>query len=418
MADEAGRAAERVARESYGRLVAFLAARTRDVAGAEDALGEAFAAALRTWPVDGVPENPDAWLLTAARRRQIDALRRRQTQVAGEEDAQQMGDAIAAMAEQRDAIPDRRLALMFACAHPAIEPGMRTPLVLQTIVGLTAEDIAAAFLVPAKTMGQRLVRAKARIRDAGIPFRVPEADELPERLAAVLDAIYAAYTKGWSEVGGDAVPELADEAIWLGWLVVSLLPGEPEAKGMLALMLHASARGAARRDAAGAYVPLEEQDTRLWDVARIRQAEDLLRQANAAGPSGRYQIEAAIQSAHVARRLTGVADWAAIVALYDHLVALTGSPVALLNRAVARAEVDGPHAALTDLAPLEADERMQSYQPYWAAKGHLLSRAGHVAAAAEALRVAVGLTTDDAVKGYLLGRLAALAPPRREGPER
>ena len=408
-ADEAGRAAERVARESYGRLVAFLAARTRDVAGAEDALGEAFAAALRTWPVDGVPDNPDAWLLTAARRRQTDAVRRSQTRSAGEEHLQLISDELDALDGERDAIPDRRLALMFACAHPAIERGMRTPLILQTILGLTAEDIAAAFLVSPKTMGQRLVRAKTRIQDAGIPFGVPEPAELPERLAAVLDAIYAAYTKGWNEVGDDAIPELADEAIWLGRLIVSLLPAEPEAKGMLALMLYTAARRAARRDAGGAYVPLERQDTSLWDRSLIALAENLMHQANAAGPSGRYQIEAAIQSAHVARRLSGIANWPAVVALYDHLLALTGSPVVILNRAVARAEVAGASAALADLAPLEADPRMRSYQPYWAAKAHLLSLAGDTAAASEALAVAIGLTTDDAVKGYLLAKLAELA---------
>jgi RNA polymerase sigma-70 factor (ECF subfamily) len=407
-ADEAGRAAERVARESYGRLVAFLAARTRDVAGAEDALGEAFAAALRTWPVDGVPGNPDAWLLTAARRRQTDAIRRTKPRDAGEEQVELIAEEVGAMADERDAIPDRRLALMFACAHPAIERGIRTPLILQSILGLTAEDIAAAFLLPPKTMGQRLVRAKMRIRDAGIPFRVPDPEELPERLAAVLDAIYASYTRGWNEVGDDAIAELADEAIWLGRLVVSLLPDEPEAKGMLALMLYTAARRAARSDAAGAYVPLEGQDTRLWDASVIALAESLLHQASAAGPSGRYQIEAAIQSAHVVRRLTGISNWPAVVALYDHLLALTGSPVVILNRAVARAEVDGPRAALAEVTALEADKRMLSYQPYWAAKGHLFSRAGDAAAAVEALTVAVGLTTDEAVKRYLRGRLASL----------
>jgi RNA polymerase sigma-70 factor (ECF subfamily) len=408
LAAEASRAAERVARESYGRLVAFLVARTRDVAGAEDALSEAFAAALHTWPVDGVPDNPDAWLLTAARRRQLDAAGRTRTRQAGEAQIQLIADEIAAMTDERTAIPPRRLALMFACAHPAIERGMRAPLILQTILGLTAEDIAAAFLLPAATMGQRLVRAKLRIRDAGIPFRVPEPEELPERLAAVLDAIYAAYTKGWSEVGDDTIPELADEAIWLGRLIVSLLPSEPEAKGMLALMFYTAARSAARRDASGAYVPLERQDTRLWDRSLLALAENLLHQANAAGPSGRYQLEAAIQSAHVARRLSGTANWPVMVALYDHLLALTGSPVVVLNRAVARAEVDGPRAALADLTPLEADKRMLSYQPYWAAKGHLLSLAGDAAPAREALTVAIGLTTDDAVKGHLLRQLATL----------
>jgi RNA polymerase sigma-70 factor (ECF subfamily) len=406
--DEAGRTAERVARESYGRLVAFLAARTRDVAGAEDALGEAFSAALRKWPVDGVPDNPDAWLLTAARRRQTDDTRRKQTRKAGEQHVQLIAEEIDAMVDAPGAIPDRRLALMFACAHPAIEPGMRTPLILQTILGLTADDIAAAFLTPPKTMGQRLVRAKTRIRDAGIPFRVPDSEELPERLAAVLDAIYAAYTKGWNELGDTAAPELTGEAIWLGQLLVSLLPEEPEAKGMLALMLYTGARRAARRDATGAYVPLERQDTTLWDRPMLALAENLMRQANAAGPSGRYQLEAAIQSAHVARRITGVANWQAVVALYDHLLSLTGSPVVVLNRAVARAELDGPRAALSELAALDADQRMLSYQPYWAAKGQLLALAGDVDRAVEALTVAVGLTTDEAVKGHLLERLASL----------
>jgi RNA polymerase sigma-70 factor (ECF subfamily) len=406
--DEAGRTAERVARESYGRLVAFLAARTRDVAGAEDALGEAFSAALRKWPVDGVPDNPDAWLLTAARRRQTDDTRRKQTRKAGEQHVQLIAEEIDAMVDAPGAIPDRRLALMFACAHPAIEPGMRTPLILQTILGLTADDIAAAFLTPPKTMGQRLVRAKTRIRDAGIPFRVPDSEELPERLAAVLDAIYAAYTKGWNELGDTAAPELTGEAIWLGQLLGSLLPAEPEAKGMLALMLYTTARRAARRDATGAYVPFERQDTTLWDRPMLALAENLMRQANAAGPSGRYQLEAAIQSAHVARCITGVANWQAVVALYDHLLSLTGSPVVVLNRAVARAELDGPRAALSELAALDADQRMLSYQPYWAAKGQLLALAGDVDRAVEALTVAVGLTTDEAVKGHLLERLASL----------
>lgn len=404
-ADEAGRAAERVARESYGRLVAFLAARTRDVAGAEDALGEAFAAALRMWPTDGVPDNPDAWLLTVARRRQTDGIRRRQTRTAGEDHLTLIAEEIEAAAEEGQAIPDRRLALMFACAHPAIERGMRAPLILQTILGMTAEDIATAFLIPPATMGQRLVRAKTRIKDAGIPFRVPDREELGERLHAVLDAIYAAYAKGWNEVGETGVPEIADEAIWLGRLVVSLLPDEPEAKGMLALMLYAEARRGARRNASGAYVPLEEQDTSLWDDSQIQTAERLLRDASAAGPSGRYQLEAAIQSAHTARRLANVRNWPIVVQLYDHLFALTRSPVVTLNRAVALAEVEGPEAALAALGPLAADKRMQSYQPYWAARGHLLARARNRTDAAEAFTVAIGLTTDEAVIAYLRRQL-------------
>jgi RNA polymerase sigma-70 factor (ECF subfamily) len=297
---------------------------------------------------------------------------------------------------------------MFACAHPAIERGMRAPLILQTILGLTAEDISAAFLIPPATMGQRLVRAKTRIRDTGIPFGVPEKEELAERVQAVLDAIYAAYSKGWNEVGETGVPEIADEAIWLGRLVVSLLPEEPEAKGVLALMLYAEARRAARRDAGCAYVPLEEQDVGLWDDSQIALAEQLLRQANAGGPTGRYQLEAAIQSAHIGRRLTGAATWPAVVRLYDHLLALTRSPVVMLNRAVALAEVEGPDAALAAIEPLASDERMVGYQPYWAARGHLLARVDRRSEAAEAFTVAIGLTTDEAVRAYLQGQVAAL----------
>jgi RNA polymerase sigma-70 factor, ECF subfamily len=406
--EHAHKAAERVARESYGRLLAFLAVRTRDVAGAEDALADAFAAALRTWPDRGVPANPDAWLLTAARHRQTDAARRRQTQAIGEEHLQLMAEEIEQASRTSEEIPDRRLALMFACAHPAIEAGMRAPLILQTILGMTAEAIAAAFLMPPATMGQRLVRAKTRIRQAGIPFRVPDRDELPERLDAVLEAIYAAYSKGWAEIGEDGNSPLAEEALWLGRLVVSLLPEEPEAKGMLALMLYTEARRAARRDSAGTYVPLDEQDVALWDESLLQTAEALLHEANAAGPSGRYQLEAAIQSAHMARCVSGRNTRHAILALYDHLLALTGSPVAALNRAVALAAVEGPAAALDWMGPLASDKRMLGYQPYWAVRGHLLAEAGRRTEAHEALTVAIGLSTGEAVRRYLEAKREAL----------
>ena len=412
--EEAARAAERVARESYGRLLAFLAVRTRDVAAAEDALGDAFAAALRTWPKDGVPANPAAWLLTAARRNQADSFRRSKTREASEPYLRIISEEIAGASSslEPDIIPDRRLSLMFACAHPAIERGIRAPLILQTILGFTAEDISAAFLLPAATMGQRLVRAKTRIRDAGIPLVVPEKEELAERLDAVLDAIYAAYSKGWNDVGDAGVPEIADEAVWLGRLVVSLLPEEPEAKGMLALMLYAEARRPARRDAAGAYVPFEEQDTGLWNDSQILEAERLLLEASRSGPTGRFQCEAAIQSAHTARRVTGVANWPAVLALYDHLVVLTDSPVVVLNRAVVLAEVEGVDAVLDSaMASLGEDKRMLGYQPYWAAKGHLLARVRRMSEAREAFTVAIGLTTDEAVRAYLQRQLAAVNQP-------
>ena len=402
MTDTARRAAERVARESYGRLLAFLAARTRDVVGAEDALAEAFASALKTWPETGVPDNPDAWLLTVARRRQTDAMRRRQTRNAGEVHIQLMTEELEQASANPEVIPDRRLALMFACAHPDIEPGMRAPLILQTILGLTAIDIAAAFLIPPATMGQRLVRAKARIKEAGIPFAVPEREGLAERLHAVLDAIYAAYAKGWGEFGDTSAERLADEAIWLGRLVVSLLPDQPEAKGMVALMLYAEARREARRDAAGAYVPLDQQDVALWDKPQILAAEALLRDASQAGPTGRYQIEAAIQSAHVARRITGQPTWDSVVALYDVLLSLTQSPVVVLNRAAALAETEGVEAALLSLAAIADDPRMENYQPWWALRGHLLARSGQKDQAHEALTLAIGLATDEAVRQYLI----------------
>ncbi|SEQ05600.1 RNA polymerase sigma-70 factor, ECF subfamily [Devosia sp. YR412] len=408
MTADARQAAEQVARDSYGRLLAFLAARTRDVAGAEDALAEAFASALKSWPETGVPANPDAWLLTVARRRQTDTIRRRQTRVAGEEHIQLMSEEIEAASASPDVIPDRRLALMFACAHPDVEAGMRAPLILQTILGMTAVDIAAAFLIPPATMGQRLVRAKARIRDNGIPFAIPEREDLAARLDAVLEAIYAAYAKGWTELGDTSADRMADEAIWLGRLVVSLLPEEPEAKGMLALMLYAEARREARRDPTGAYVPLESQDITLWDEPQILAAESLLHHANAAGPTGRYQIEAAIQSAHIARCVSGKNNWQSVVALYDVLLALTQSPVVTLNRAAALAETLGPKAALASLDSIADDKRMADYQPYWAARGHLAARAGRKEDAHEALTLAIGLSTDDAVRHYLMAQRVRL----------
>ena len=391
--------------------------RTRDVAAAEDAVADAFAAALQQWPVSGIPDNPTAWLLTVARRRGIEAARHRAVEAGGADHLAMLASELEDAAGAAEDIPDRRLGLMFACAHPVIERAVRAPLILQCVLGLNAADIAAAFLVPPKTMGQRLVRAKNRLRDAGVPFGVPELDELPERLDAVLEAIYAAYAQGWQEIGPRGA-QLTDEAIWLGQLVVALLPEAPEAKGMLALMLYAEARRPARRSAQGEFVPLEEQDVGRWNQAAIVEAERLLHAASQAGPSGRYQIEAAIQSAHVARRLGGAATWPAIVALYDHLTTLSDSPVIALNRAVALAETDGPLAGLAALDPLGSDERMVSYQPYWAARGALLARAGREREAHAALTLALGLADDPAVRMYLRKRLAALAHTAADAPPR
>jgi RNA polymerase sigma-70 factor, ECF subfamily len=401
-------AAEGAARRSYGKLVAFLAARTRDVAGAEDALAEAFAAALAGWPDRGVPDTPEAWLLTVARRKMIDAVRERQH---GEGAAGHLALlAELAEGEESDAIPDERLALMFACAHPAIEAGVRAPLMLQTILGFDAAAIASAFLVAPATMGQRLVRAKSRIRQAGIPFRVPGQSELRERLVDVLDAIYAAYAEGWADAAGTDARRrnLAEEAIWLGGLVASLLPQEPEALGLLSLMLHAQARRRARRDADGAYVPLDRQDVALWDEQLIGEAEALLRRASALHGIGRYQLEAAVQSAHVVRRRSGSADWAAIDRLYEALEALTGSPVVSINRAIAIAQTQGPQAGLQLLAGLAGDARLIEYQPYWAARAGLLARTGDAAQADRSYERAIGLERDPAVRQFLQRQREAL----------
>ena len=395
--------AEAVARASYGKLVAFLAARTRDVAAAEDALAEAFATALAEWPARGIPRTPEAWLLTVARRKLIDAARRRQT---GEQAAPTMAllaDELVDAADGEAPIPDERLRLMFACAHPAIDEGVRAPLILQTVLGFDAATIASAFLVAPAAMGQRLVRAKNRIRQAGIPFRVPEREELAERLAAVLDAIYAVFTEGWTDPAGTQprTRDLAEEGIWLGRLVASLLPQEPEALGLLALMLHADARREARRGAQGEFVPLAAQDPGRWSAALIDEAEELLLRASRMAQPGRFQLEAAVQSAHAARRLSGSTDWAAIVQLYDALLQMTGSVVVAINRAVAIAERHGAERGLAALDALQDDARLAQYQPYWAARAALLARAGNAAAAAEAYQRAIGLESDPAVRAFL-----------------
>lgn len=401
----AARAAEAAARRSYGKLIAFLAARTRDVAGAEDALSEAFAAALTDWPVHGVPQNPDAWLFTVARRKMVDAARRRRLG----EDAAGYLQWLAELASDEDGeavIPDERLGLMFACAHPAIERSVRAPLMLQAVLGFDAATIASAFLTAPGTMGQRLVRAKSKIRDANIRLGLPDQTMLAERLDTVLEAIYAAYSEGWADPeGSDARRRnLADEAIWLGRLVASLLPDDAEALGLLALMLHTHARRAARRGADGAYVALSDQDVRLWDLAMIDEAEELLSHASRGGKLGRYQLEAAVQSAHAVRRRGGQSDWAAIVQLYDALCQLTDSPVAMLNRAVAIAETQGAAMGLAALDALAGDARLSEYQPYWAARAELLTRNGSAEAAAKAYRRAIGLERDPAVRHFLQQR--------------
>jgi len=406
-------AADAVARRSYGKLVAFLAARTRDVSAAEDALSEAFASALAHWPTEGCPANPEAWLLTVARRKVIDTHRgKRRDELAGEElRVLALGmDFGLERAGTNEGIPDQRLALMFACTHPAIEASVRAPLILQVVLGLDAKKIASAFLMSPAAIGKRLVRAKDKIRQAGIPFSVPEREELPGRLETVLDTIYAAFTEGWSDPRGTdmARRDLAEEAMFLARVVTELLPGASEALGLLALMLHAEARRHARRNERCDYVPLAEQDLALWESAMIDEAEALLRHAGELGSIGRYQLEAALQSAHVDRCRTGHANWAEVVQLYDALFAVVGSPVVAINRALAIAELQGAGAALVVMQELAADARLAEYQPYWAARAELLAKAGERGEAREAYEIAIGLERDVSVLRFLQERQATL----------
>jgi len=401
---EARDIAEAVARRSYGKLLAFLAASMRDVSAAEDALADAFASALAEWPVKGCPANPEAWLMTVARRKIIDAVRRRKTREASAGELLRLAEDVTVtdLAE----IPDRRLALMFACAHPDIDASVRAPLIMQTVLGLNANAIASAFLTSPAAMGKRLVRAKERIKESGIAFAVPERAEMPSRLEAVLDAIYAAFSEGWADPGGTDVARrnFSEEAIFLARLVADLLPQEPEALGLLALILYTDARRSARRDAQGEYVPLAEQIPASWDGDMIADAETALRRAGTMQRFGRYQLEAALQSAHVHRCKTGAENWAEIVQLYDALFALTSSPVVAINRAVALAEVEGPQAGLASLQTIASDTRLADYQPYWAARADLLARSSNHAEAHQAYETAIGLERDPAVKRFLRKR--------------
>ena len=299
---------------------------------------------------------------------------------------------------------------MFVCSHPAIDASIRAPLILQVILGLDAKAIASAFLMSPAAMGKRLVRAKEKIRQAGIPFRVPEHGELPGRLDAVLDAVYAAFAEGWTDPGGTdaARRDLTEEALFLAYLVTELLPEEPEALGLLALMLHAQARKLARRRADGEYVPLAEQDVSLWDSHMIAEAEVLLRRASALGSVGRYQLEAALQSAHVDRCRTGRANWAEVVRLYDALFEIAGSPVVAINRALAIAELRGAESAIQAMPEVATDARLAEYQPYWAARAELLARMNDYDEARRAYEIAIGLERDPAVRRFLQQRQSAL----------
>lgn len=387
--------------DDYGRLVASFSVRTRDVAAAEDAVSEAFSRALRLWPVEGIPEQPTAWLRTVARRKWIDDIRRQSSR----QPLHDMDEFADLPEEDRLAqtMADDRLPLMFACAHPAIDPSLHAPLILQSILGVDAASIASAFLVSPTTMGQRLVRAKNKLRDAGVAFELPEDHQWKERLSAVLDAIYVAYTLGWDALLVDQTGrrELSAEAIRLARLVVRLLPAEPEPLGLLALMLYAESRQAARRDEQGRYVPLLEQDPAQWDGEFLREAEGRLFEASRAQCHGRFQLEAAIQSAHARRYWQEEPAWGAIVDLYAKLLELAPSWGAAVGQAAAVMHVRGPEAALALLDERQAPGLM-SYQPYWAVRGHVLARLGRLDDASAAWQQAIGLTDDPDVRHYLL----------------
>jgi predicted RNA polymerase sigma factor len=402
MAD-AGRTVEAVARTQYGRLLAFLSSAFGNVDDAEDALGESLLAALTSWPNDGVPKNPAAWLLTVARHRLIDRARRTGVRHEHADAVRALAAEPATSATVGDMFPDRRVELMFVCAHPAIDPSLHAPLMLQTVLGLDAARIAQAFLVAPVTMGQRLVRAKRKIRTAGIPFQVPPAPELPARLHAVLEAIYGAYGLGRDETTGADTGgrDLMDEAIWLARVVRERLPDEPEVRGLLSLMLFCDARRAAGRSQGGRYVPLSEQDPANWSAPEIQEAEAELAEAARLGRVGRFQLEAAIQSVHVDRARTGRTDWAAIVMFYDQLVRMAPTLGARVAQAAAVAEASGPAAGL---ALLDSLGPVATYQPYWAVRAHLLRSLDRMSEAAAAYERAIGLTEDPAVRRFLLDR--------------
>jgi predicted RNA polymerase sigma factor len=390
------------ARQHYGRLLALLASRSGDVAGAEDALAEAFESALEVWPKKGIPTLPQAWLLTVARNRQRDQWRSAAIQTSVPFVEEEIEDMFAAEYD-RDAIPDERLKLMFVCAHPAIDSALRAPLMLQTVLGIEADTIGAAYLVPTKTMAQRLVRVKKKIKEAGIPFETPSQSDMPSRIDAVLEAIYGAHSIGWSDLEGVLGGEdnLAGESKFLADLLVQLLPEEPEVLGLASYVSMAGARRKARLGSEGEFVPLDEQDCKLWDVQSIARGERLLERARTLGGLGRFQLEAAIQSVHCHRAHTGETNWSALALLYEGLLGFAPSLGAAVARAVA---VGHSQTALAGLAALdEIDSTLvENFQPAWVARAHLLEIDEMFERSVMALDRAIALALDARIRKHLM----------------
>jgi RNA polymerase sigma-70 factor (ECF subfamily) len=413
-----GSAVERVFREERAAVLATLIRQIGDFQLAEDAVQDAFAAAVATWPRDGVPMNPGAWIMTTARRKAIDRLRRNRSIADRAARLADLGRAVAQehpVMSDESAIGDDRLRLIFTCCHPALALPARVALTLRMLGGLTTGEIARAFLVSETTMGQRISRAKRKIADAHIPYRIPADEELPDRLGGVLAVVYLIFNEGYAAAEGDRLVrgELAGEAIRLGRLLVALMPDDAEVRGLLALMLLHDARRDARVDERGRYRPLDEQDRSRWDPERIREGVSALDAALRRRRPGPYQVQAAIAALHAEAPSAGETDWSQIAALYGTLARLSPSPVVELNRAVAVAFATGPEAGLALLAPLLADPSLAGYQPLHAAHAEMLRRAGDAGAAAAAYRAAIALSANAVERADLERRLAAveIAPP-------
>jgi RNA polymerase sigma-70 factor, ECF subfamily len=393
---------EAIARASRGRLVAMLSVVSRDISKAEDAVSDAFAAALVKWPAS-FPRNPEGWLMTVARNRLHDALKSAYARHSVPLDLEQEEPEAMLQDGQHDQfleIPDQRLKLMFACAHPAIDPAIRAPLILQTVMGLEAADVARLFAIPATAMSQRLVRAKVKIRDAGIPFRIPDRSEMAERLESVLEAIYGIHSGSWDDDSAELSEDRSVEALYLADLTAHLLPEEPETLGLVALISYSAARRGAWLDSEADYVPLSAQDPALWDLRLTAHADNHLRLAQRRGAPGRFQLEAAIQCAHMARRTTGHTDWNSILMLYEGLMALAPSLGGAVARAAAVGEAHGAETGLRALFMIDPAARA-AFQPALACEAHLSAKTGNYLGALTANRRALDLCTSAPMRHYL-----------------